>query len=402
MQQTSDNDERRHPWRYRLLVPLGIILLGLTVALILTWTAPEPEQRERQQQPRLVEVTTVSRGDEPALIRAWGEVIPAREVALQPRVSGTVLDTTEALEPGARAREGELLLRIDPADFALAVEQRRAELERARAQLQLERGNQVVAQQEFELLGESVSGEERALMLRRPQLDSARASVSAAEAALDQARLNLDRSRLKAPFDAVVLSREVTRGAQVSSNTTVARLAGTDEYWVELSVPVSQLQWIRLPRDGGEPSEVTLFHDGVWEGASRSGTVLRLKGDLETRGRMARLLVRVPDPLALESGDPDVPPLLLGSFLRADITGRTLEGVVALERAWLRDNDRVWVMNDEHRLEIREVDVVLRSAGTVYVRDGLADGERVVTSSITVPADGMRLRLRDSNGENGS
>lgn len=383
--------------RRRVLLGLAIVLAGAGVALVLNWTTPSPQTREPEQQARLVTVEAVTRADRSPTIEAFGEVHPEREVALQPRVSGSVLETTEALEPGNLVDDNELLLRLDPADFALAVEQRKAELEQARAELQLEEGNQVVARQEYEMLDQSVSDEEKALMLRQPQMKQARTRVASAESALEQARLNLDRTRLRAPFDAVVLAREVTRGAQVSSTTTVARLAGTEAYRVELSVPVSHLPWINLPRRDGEASTVSLFHDGAWSpGASRTGRVLRMRGDLGETGRMARVLVRVPDPLARDDDNAGKPMLLLDSFVRASIQGRTLEDVIAIDRAWLRTDNQIWVMNDADELEIRDVEVVLRSAGTVYVRDGLNEGERVVTSSIEVVAEGMPLRL---NGE---
>jgi RND family efflux transporter MFP subunit len=380
--------------RRRILLGLAIVLAGVAMVVVLTWTAPSPQTREPEQQARLVTVETVKRADRSPDIEAFGEVNPEREVALQPRVSGSVLETTAALEPGNLVDDNELLLRIDPADFALAVEQRKAELEQARAELQLEEGNQVVARQEYEMLDERVSEEEKALMLRQPQMKRALARVSTAQAALEQARLNLQRTRLRAPFDAVVLAREVTRGAQVSSATTVARLAGTEAYRLELSVPVSQLPWINLPRRDGEASSVEIFHDGAWTpGASRSGRVLRVRGDLGETGRMARVLVRVPDPLARSEANAGKPRLLLDSFVRASIQGRTLENVIAIDRAWLRSDNQVWVMNAEDELRMRDVEVVLRSAGTVYIRDGLQEGERVVTSSIEVVAEGMPLRL---------
>lgn len=394
----TGNKAEQRPWLNRAVIPVGVIFVALAIALILFASAPEPGKKEPEQHARLVEVASAERGHFPARVEAWGEVIPSRQVALQPRVSGTVISVTDAYDPGMQVKANELLLRIDPTDYALAVEQRRADLARAQAQLQQEEGNQRVAQREFELVGGDVSEQEKALMLRKPQLQTARASVDAAQAALEEARLNLQRTRLRAPFNAVVLEANVETGAQVSSNTVVAHLAGTDEYWVELSVPVTQLPWIELPRQDGAASTVRLFHDGVWSQQYREGKVLRLRGDLEERGRMARLLVTVPDPLTLTEQRSDKPPLLLGSFLRAEIMGREMEDVVPLDRAWLRAGDRVWIMNGKDELEIRDVEVIFRGSEKVYVRNGIQAGEHIVTSDIGVPADGMPLRINGKPG----
>jgi hypothetical protein len=141
---------------------------------------------------------------------------------------------------------------------------------------------------------------------------------------------------------------------------------------------------------------VNLYQDGAWPtGARRRGRVLRVRGDLGETGRMARLLVRVPDPLARTDANKGKPALLLDAFVRASIRGRALANVIALDRAWLRSDNQVWVMNADDELDIRDVDIALRSGGTVYVRGGVRDGERVVTSSIEVPAEDMPLRVRD-------
>lgn len=388
------NPESRRRWLFRLLPP-ALIVAALAVAVLLFATAPHPHRRTPQQQARLVEVTKVSKGEYTPRIEAWGNVKPSRQVVVHPRVTGTVVSVSPDLQPGGRVKAGDTLLKLDPEDYRLTVQQRQADLEQARANLQLEQGNQVVAKKEFELEGGKVSKEEEQLMLRHPQLATARAKVDAAKAALESARLDLQRTDLKAPFDALITDAPLHVGAQATPTTDAATLVGIHEYWVELSVPVSQLPWLQLPRDGNSASPVTLYHEGTWGDRTREGRVLRLEGQLETKGRMARLLVAVPDPLALEKSDAGKPRLLLGSFLRAEIRGRPLKNAVALDRAWLRDNDHVWVMDNNDKLAIRKVTVLFRGNKRVFVGDGLNDGDRVVTSDIAVPANGMPLRVND-------
>jgi hypothetical protein len=103
---------------------------------------------------------------------------------------------------------------------------------------------------------------------------------------------------------------------------------------------------------------------------------------------MARVLVEVTDPLDRE------PPMLVGSYLRGRIQGGRLDQVVALDRAYLRDDDSVWVMTGDGRLEIRAVEIAYRGPERVYVSVGLGTGDRVVTSEIATPTNGMKLRTR--------
>jgi hypothetical protein len=120
--------------------------------------------------------------------------------------------------------------------------------------------------------------------------------------------------------------------------------------------------------------------------------VLRLLGELETLGRMTRLLVEVDDPLHLARPAEERVPLLLGAFVEVEFEGRAPPGLVEIERTWLRHGDVVWVVGPEDRLEIRAVGVAFRGAERVLVRSGLAPGDRVVTSDLGTPVEGMLLR----------
>ncbi len=387
---TQSNPESKPRWGRHLMAALPALAVLLVAGAIVAYMMGSVTKAQRSPPPRaarLVEVVTVTPADRPITIEAWGTVQAARRVSLQSRVAGEVQSIGAGFEPGALLEKGELLLRIDPADYELAVRQRRSDLTRARAELRLEQGRRAVAEQEFALLGDEVTADQRGLILREPQLETARAAVASAEAGLAEAELNLKRTVVRTPFNALVLERGVDLGTRVGSGSTLAELADTDTFWVELAVPAASLQWMETPG-----ARVRLYHPQVWgPQIYREGQVIRLRGDLDEKGRMARLLVSVPDPLG--SGAPDSPRLLLGAFLRGEIEGRALPGVFALDPAWLRDGNTVWVMAPDGRLAVRPVAVVYRGSREVYVADGLAPGERLVTSDLGVPVEGMALRV---------
>jgi RND family efflux transporter MFP subunit len=254
-----------------------------------------------------------------------------------------------------------------------------------------------VARQEYELLGEDIPGANKDLILREPQMDTARADIASAEARVRQARLDLQRTTVNAPFDGKVVTEDVDLGTNLSTQDRIARLVGTDRYWVELAVPAAQLRWIDAAEtEGTEGSPVILRNPSVWpSNATRRGVVREVLPDLSDRGRMARLLVEVRDPLAREPETAGKPGLLLGAYLRAEVRGRVLRDVVAVEREHLRQDDTVWIMNETDALEIRAVQIVYRGNDEVYVDAGVSDGERIVTSPIPSAAAGMPLRTRE-------
>jgi len=166
---------------------------------------------------------------------------------------------------------------------------------------------------------------------------------------------------------------------------------------VEAAVPADQLKWIRIPRKSGEKgSEARVYDEAAWgEGVFRKGRVVRLAGDLEEEGRMARLLVSVPDPLSLEKANAGAPVLLIDSYVRVEIEGIRLENVVPLERRMLREGEYVWIKGEDGLLDIRKVDILFRGRDRVLVRDGIEEGERIVSTDLAAPVDGMPLRTRD-------
>ena len=374
-----------------LILCVAILAAAGAAIVWINRTEPTAEQiTATRKSAALVETVTVRRGTYSPHIVVLGTVQPAQDIVLSPRVDGQVTELSPKLVPGGMVREGDLLLRIDPADFENAVSIRKSELEQAEASLEIEQGRQSLARKELELLQGTIDETNRALVLREPQIASIRAEVSAARAAVERAELDLARSTIFAPFDAQILSRSINVGSQVSTGDELARLVGIDEYWVMAAVPVRSLQWLQFPElDDQEGSTVRLRDPGSWPpGAERHGHVARMIGTLDQQTRLARVLVIVRDPLGRTS---DAPPLILDTLIETEIEGRPIDDVVRLDRELIRDSDTVWVMK-EGKLEIREVEIVFRGAEHAYIREGLEQGEEVVVTTLATVAEGVDLR----------
>jgi len=419
----------------RVLIVLAILGAGSGAGYYYLTHKPKARRKPPAPQARLVEVQPVRFGREPVVVRAMGTVTPAQRIQLAPRVGGEIVEMGPEFVPGGRFRKGDVIARIDPEDYAIALRRQKTEVQRlaalaeqaeatiaqrqtavtqAKAQLDIEMGQQSVARREYELLGQT-EGARETLVLREPQLKMAQASVEAAQAAheaarasrasaqaaheaaqvaIEQAELDLGRTTLRAPFNAVVQSRQVNLGSQVAAGTPMATLIGTDAYWVEVSVPVDELTWIRFPDSPGSVgSTVRIYDEAAWEaGTFCTGSVIRLESALEPDGRMARVLVSVPDPLGRTDPTGRTPPLLLGSYVRVEIAGTALANVVALDRTLVRDGKYVWIMDEAGQLDIRTVEIAYRGRDRVLIAGGLKTGEKVVTTNLMAPVTGMRLQ----------
>jgi len=382
----------------RGILCLIILIAGIAGASYITKTAPKAGKRPPRKEAPLVRVKEVSPSLETVIVRAMGTVIPARQVMLKSRVPGEVIKTHPEFTEGGLLQKGDQVLQLDPRDYSLAVTQKQSKVVDARYELDLELGQQEVARREWKLLNGSRPAEEQgdgALALRKPHLEKARASLASAQAELEQAELDLSRATITAPFNAVIREKNAEVGAQVPAQGQLADLVDTDFYWVLVALPVDRLKWIDIPRmTGGRGSMVRIScRNGPGSGHARTGTVIRILSDLETEGRMARLLVSVKDPLCLKKESSHQLLLLLGDYVRVEIQGHEIDKVYRIPRTALRDDSKIWVAGDDGILHIREVHTIWRDRDTVLIRDGLRPGDRLIISDLQSPVQGMRIRL---------
>jgi RND family efflux transporter MFP subunit len=386
-------------WKTTLLTSIAILLLAAAIVGAIFLTEPTAQRSSASRQTAmLVEVTKVESGTFRPTIVAMGSVRAEQEIVLSPRVSGQIVAIAESFTPGGFVEEGEVLLQIDPADFEATLLQRQSELRQATAELEMELGRQDLAKRDYEQLEGTISDQYKTLVLREPQLDTARAGVEAAEAAVRQAQLDLERTRIRAPFAAHILSREANVGSQVAPGQPLGHLVGVASYWVEATVPVADLRWIAFPQDTGSTgpgsgSGARIRNRAAWpEGTFRTGQAHRLIGALESPTRLARVLLTVADPLAHEAGSAGLPPLMVGTFVEAQIEGKPIADVIRMDRDYLRQNDTVWV-NENGVLGIRDVEVAFRDKDYAYISAGLSADDSVVTTNLANVVEGASLRL---------
>lgn len=376
----------------RALIPLVIIAAGLAVAGHFLATKPKARRARPVRQTPLVEIMEARTESSRIVINAMGTVKPSRIITLESRVSGQVKEISDDFVPGGLFNKDDLILKIDPEDFELDVRKQKSQVSKAYANIQLEKGRKEVAENEVRLM-KSISKnkiQDTSLALRKPQMAQARAELNSAKVALEQAELDLKRTEIKAPFNCLVTERSVDSGSQVSAQEKLAELVGTDSFWIEASIHVDELHWIDIPvKNGDNGSPVTIKTPG---GIERQGEVIRLLGDMNTQSRMARILISVEDPLNLKTGR-NSSRLLLGSYLSVSMQGRQVDNIIRLPRSAFRDGEQVWLLK-QGKLFMQPVGTVWRSEDYVFVDQGIKPGDKIVSTDLAAPVNGMELRLK--------
>ncbi|MEM7673084.1 MAG: efflux RND transporter periplasmic adaptor subunit [Verrucomicrobiota bacterium] len=376
-----------------LVFILAIVAISTGIIFLIQATEPEVQRGgATRRSAALVEVVELKQGNFRPTITALGTVEASQEIELRPQVSGEITGFSEEFIPGGFLQKGDLIAEINPIDYENQLAMRQSDLLQARATLELEKGQQIAAKKEFELLGEEIDASNQSLILREPQIRTAEAQVAAAQAMRDTAQLDLTRTQITAPFNAQIIERFVNLGSQVSSGTVLANLVGIEEYWVIASVPQGDLQWIDLPNGNTPGARVQVMKPAVWgEATFREGSVLRLIGTLDERTRLARILIGVDDPLARNT---DAPPLLLGTIVENRIQGKELNNVFRIKREYLRGENQVWIKKDG-KLDIRTVRIAYLDEKYAYLEGGVEDGESLVMTNLATISNGINLRLID-------
>lgn len=384
------------------LLSLAIITVAGSVSYYWLTNKPRAERLPVIPSAPLVEIITPSAIDHPVTVFALGNVVASQSVNLNSQVDGMVISVSKNFIEGGLFKKGEEIVRLDPTDYKLRLRQAQDDLVRAKFNLKLELGQQEIAKRQYQLLGEGLDDLAKELVQRKPHLEASRSALNAAEAALEQARLNLQRTRTIAPFNAIVRERNANIGSWVSTfstGTPLVQLAATDTFWIDVSLPLDKLKWIDIPGFNSERgASVTIRYEQAWgPGAFRTGTVKRLKAEVEPEGRMAKLIIEVEDPLGLKPVNKTAPRLMLGTLVQAAITGKTLKNVFPLPESVLHDGNKLWLITKQDTLDIVTVNPLWAEQGLVYLSaETLPDSPRIVSSNLTTPVQNMRLRAHET------
>ncbi|MBN8605916.1 MAG: efflux RND transporter periplasmic adaptor subunit [Caulobacterales bacterium] len=403
MTATDNSDEKPKGFWHSVRVLLAfaapaVVLLGV-VGIMIVMFATANQAKEKSGPPSAPAVQFAVAHSRPTTISisVQGEARPRTEATLAAQVAGRLVWVSPAFVDGGSFRQGDVLARVDTADYELAVVRSRAQVAQAEEALAREEAEGELARQDWQALGR---GEAPPLAVREPQLAQARAALAAAQATLRSAELDLSRASIRAPFTGRVRERRANVGDYVGPGTPVAVTFATDS--VEIRVPLTDadLASMRLPvgftataANPGPAAHVSSATGGrmhTWE-----GRLVRTEASIDARTRLVYGIVEVRDPFNARNTAPLAP----GMFVSARLEGSSRETLVAAPRSALKRNEFVYVVTAENTIDVRQVRAAQTTADEVLFREGVADGERVVVSVLTSPREGMAVTPIDRAGE---
>ena len=370
------------------VITVGIIFFAMIVAYGLLATAPQPEQIEPEEVATAIRVIRIKKQSIQLEVLSQGNVLPRIQSELIPEVSGRVKWMSPKLVSGGYFDKDEILLSIDDRDYRSSVARNQARVTRAKAEDEHTRFELRRMQELVKNKLTSQSSLENALRNERV----AQATLVEAKISLEQAQRDLWRTEIRAPYEGLVRTKRVDLGQFITRGQSVASIYASDSVEVRLPVADRQLAYLDLPLgyrgelpDALSP-EVVLSTTYGGQRYEWIGKLVRTEAEIDSKSRMINAIVRVDNKF-----DDGHPPLPIGLFVAASIKGRTVDNIVSLPRAALRNQNQVLIVDKNNRLRYRSVEVMRFEKDKVIISAGLEDGEVVSISPIQTVIDGMRV-----------
>ncbi|QQP97090.1 efflux RND transporter periplasmic adaptor subunit [Lysobacter enzymogenes] len=371
-----------------------LTLLGVAALLALAWWLVHgraANERGNRRPTATVGIAVARAGSIPITLEALGTVTPLATATVRPQVSGNIVEI--AFKEGQTVRQGEVLLRIDPRPFQLALDQARGALARDEAQLQVARltlkryaplaHDQTIAQQDYDTQAATVQ-----------QLTGV---VAADRAAIGTASLNLDYTQVRAPIAGRVGLRVVDLGNYVTPGDAagVAVISAVSPIDVEFTAPQDDLPRIQARLARGDPPAATVL-DRTRTQVLGQGRFLTLDNAIDPGTGTVKAKARF--------GNDDAR-LFPSQFVNVRVLLDTLPDAVTVPAAALRtgpNGDFVYVVGADRKAQLRKVTRGPAAGDTVAVTQGLKLGEQVVISGGDQLSDGAAVRLPGDAGASGA
>lgn len=398
------------------LLALAASLIAGAVAERLSTDRPGQPARERVFSANVI---TVTPGVVVPQTVAFGEIRSRRTLELRAPRGGRVLEIAEGVEEGGSVTEGQVLVRLDPADATSAHNLAQAGLREAEAEgrdadrgLQLARDDLSAAQAQGTLRGQALtrqqdlqrrgvgspaavetaalalSSAEQAVLSRRSALAQAEARVDQAASSLERARIALaeaeralEDTEIRASFTGRLNGVTVVAGGLVGANERLAELIDPDR--LEVSFRLSTAQFSRLLDDQGSlisvPVSVSL--DVLGAEIAAAGQVARV-GAAVGEGATGRLVYA-----SLSSARGFRP----GDFVTVEIDEPEVTGVALLPATAVDSAGGILVLGPDDRLEAQVVPVLRRQGDDVIVDVRSISGREVVIERSPLLGAGIRI-----------
>jgi membrane fusion protein (multidrug efflux system) len=337
--------------------------------------------------PPEVLVAEVVQKDVPIYIELVGSTLGSEDVEIRSRVEGYLVSIN--FTEGSLVRKGQLLYKIDPQPFLVAIDQAKANL--ATAQAGLEKTNNDVARYKPLFEKQAVSKQELDNALSAQQ--AALAQVDARKAAVAQAQLDLGYTNITSPVDGVIGTTQKKVGSLVGRGETVLNTVSQLNP-ILFRCAIAEAEYLRLARRGADRDKSLEKKFGV-ELILADGTVFPHKGRLDA-------IERAVDPttgtLTGQFRFPNPEDILRpGQYGKARLVTDVKEGAVLVPQLAVQEIQGLYsimVVKPDATVEQRMVKAGERVGNLWIIDSGVKPGEKVIVEGLQKVKPGVKVAAK--------
>lgn len=344
----------------------------------------------KAQQPTAVTVVTLEPQTVTLTSTLPGRVAASAEAEVRPQVNGIVIE--RLFREGAHVESGAPLYRIDPETYEATVEQSRARVAQAEAELRAARRD---ATRLEELASRNVASQQ-ALDDALAARDAAAATVQLARAQLRSAEIELSRTTIRGRLSGRIGLSQISQGALVTASqaTPLAVIRKIDPVYVDVTQSAADLlRWRR-----GEIEAALTDSDGIVRLRLADGSIYAETGQLQAVEPKVDLQTGVVT-LRMTFANPERL-LLPGMFVQVDMPVEVARNVFLVPQEGVvrdrRGRPMAWVVTQDDTVAARDLSI-LQDRGSDWIVDGgLEPGDRVMVAGFqkTSPGSTVSPQLR--------
>ncbi|MDR1054109.1 MAG: HlyD family efflux transporter periplasmic adaptor subunit [Planctomycetaceae bacterium] len=434
-------------------VTTSLFFIFLTIVIVggLSVTRPIPRAADVIIPVNTVEVVPIEQHTAGIDFKVDGEVIPFRVIDIVTEIQGRAVYKSENCRLGRSVSKGEILLQVDPTDYQLEVDQLTETVEQARVnikentiQLENTKKDLELAKQQLELkkrdydrietlvktsastysdldsalsallnVKDTAQKLENQIRIYETQTDKLDIVLKKEEINLKTAKINLDRTEVKSPVDGVITSDSFEVNTFIQRGTSVAKVLDPNQFEIQCSLYMKQIQWIwlsrskELPSDGYifSPAEVTVLYETDGEKWCWEGVLQTLDGggvDAATRMIPCRVKVNNPKSVRLLNKDttPDQKPptLFFGMYVSIVVHSKPDIELYRIPEKALLPGNKIWTATNGklQKHDIRVAAVTPEGILFYAASKSPSDNDWVVVSPLTSPIEGSNVNVIQS------
>lgn len=362
-----------------LVIPLLILLLGIVAMGQLAEMREEVPANPPSSQPRVVNVLTVEPTTEQAHIISWGRLRSAQPLVLLSEAEGILLAGDVPFQQGQAFKRGQVLIRIDDRQKALALKRVKSDFINAMAALLPDIRQQYPEQWKiWNRYFQQLQVNKPLPALPPVQVEKIKRLLARHNAyqlyyAARIEQIALAKYQLSAPFNGTVTSAELHAGASVRPGTQLGEILNLEQLDLVLQMSAADLQWL-------DPEGEVIVRSSQFAGEWH-GRIDRIGSHVDETTQTVPVYVR------LAEGEQALP-TVAGLLFEAQLPGKTIANAVSVPLENLYRGNQVYVLFDG-ALQLRTVSVARREAKRAIIHGGLTSGDQLVTDLLEGVAPDM-------------